>query len=395
MNPILQFIESVEKSLKNDTFIQLRLGDYRGADSELKKIIIKRVLIKKKDHLSFVQRYKTQDITKNYNLETALLELKNSMSHTTFCFAQLLTSTEDISLQANRSNSFIIKKSAPSSTKIPSRDHDQIKNRKITATKKHYLHTLGITDGTGRVRPKGMDKYKQINHYIELLSSLLKELPTDRELHIVDMGSGKGYLSFALFDYLQNTLKLPVKLTGVEFRQDLVDLCNKIAKESKFSNLQFVQDTIENYKSDKKIDVLIALHACDTATDDAIHKGISHNAELIITAPCCHKQIRKEMTRCTANKELSSLLSHGIFIERQAEMVTDNLRALYLEKANYSTKVFEFIATEHTPKNILITAQQNTKSTARSQEEIQEDIDNTKSLFGIEQHHLEELLNND
>jgi hypothetical protein len=175
------------------------------------------------------------------------------------------------------------------------------------------------------------------------------------------MGSGKGYLSFALFDYLQNTLKLPVKLTGVEFRQDLVDLCNKIAKESKFSNLQFVQDTIENYKSDKKIDVLIALHACDTATDDAIHKGISHNAELIITAPCCHKQIRKEMTRCTANKELSSLLSHGIFIERQAEMVTDNLRALYLEKANYSTKVFEFIATEHTPKNILITAQLNTK----------------------------------
>jgi len=394
MNTLSPFLESLKTSLINDTFIQLRLGDYKGEEAELKKIIVKRVLIKKKDHLSFVYRYKRRDLTKNHPVETAFQELEKVINLTAFCFAQLLTTIEDVSLQAKKSNLFLIKKTAPSHTEVPSREHDQPKQRKIESAEKHYLYALGITDSTGKVRPKGRDKFKQINHYIELLSSLLKELPSDKKLHIVDMGSGKGYLSFALFDYLKNILKLDVQLTGVEFRNDLVDLCNKIAKESKFTDLQFVQNTIENYQTNKKIDVLIALHACDTATDDAIYKGLTHKADLIITAPCCHKQIRKEIAQNKPTNEMSSILSHGIFMERQAEMVTDNLRALYLERANYSTKVFEFIDTEHTPKNILITAQRNDKKTVRSQEKIQKDIDNTKSLFGIRKHHLEVLIEN-
>jgi len=210
------------------------------------------------------------------------------------------------------------------------------------------------------------------------------------------MGSGKGYLTFALYDYLHQQLNLKAKVTGVEFRQDLVNLCNDIAKQANFSQLNFVEGTIEDYKV-KEINLLIALHACDTATDDAIFKGIQANAELIVVAPCCHKQIRKAMEKNKVKNDVSFLTKHGIFLERQAEMVTDGIRALILEYYGYKTKVFEFISDAHTPKNVLVVGvkkAQNLKPKAQSEErtKILLKIKETKAYFGIDYHHLEKLL---
>jgi hypothetical protein len=201
------------------------------------------------------------------------------------------------------------------------------------------------------------------------------------------MGSGKGYLTFALYDYLCNKLKLDPNITGIEFRQDMVDLSNQISKIAGFEKLKFEQGTIENAKL-SQIDVLIALHACDTATDEAIFKGIISEASLIVCAPCCHKQIRKEM-RITS--EFSEITKHGILEERTAETITDGLRALIMEVFGYKTKVFEFISGEHTPKNVMIIGRKTKASVDKVK--ILNEISKIKSMFGIKIHRLETLLN--
>jgi len=284
----------------------------------------------------------------------------------------------------------IFKKKSPTSKTTPSLDHDKNKNRLISANDKNYLAALNITDSAGNVFKSAQDKYKQINHYVEILSSLIKEIPNDGTLKVVDMGSGKGYLTFALYDYLQNVLNLKPEIVGVEFREDLVTLCNKIAADASFSKLNFVEGTIESYES-AGTDILIALHACDTATDDAIFKGIKANAELIVVAPCCHKQIRREIEKNKIPNDVDFLTKYGIFLERQAEMVTDGIRAMILEYAGYKTKVFEFISDAHTPKNVMIVGIKNHRST-QDKEQILKKIKDAKAYFGIGYHHLERML---
>ena len=179
------------------------------------------------------------------------------------------------------------------------------------------------------------------------------------------------------------------QVTGVEFRPELVELCNKIAKNTRLEHLQFEQGTIEKYDS-LGTDILIALHACDTATDDAIYKGIKSNAGLIVVAPCCHKQIRRQLEAGKTSNELDFLTKYGIFLERQAEMVTDGIRALILEYFGYKTKVFEFISDAHTPKNVMIVGIKKQNSTLKD-EQILQKIKDTKLYFGIEYHHLEKM----
>ena len=180
--------------------------------------------------------------------------------------------------------------------------------------------------------------------------------------------------------------KLEVSITGIELRKELVDFCNQTAHACGFENLKFENKAIQEYKT-KKIDVLIALHACDTATDDAIFKGIKANAELIITAPCCHKQIRQQVK---GKEQQSPILKYGIFKERQFEMVTDTLRALVLEKNQYSTNIFEFISNEHTRKNVMLAA---TKSSKKADvDSLNSKIETIKKDYGVEEHYLESLV---
>ena len=188
---------------------------------------------------------------------------------------------------------------------------------------------------------------------------------------------------------LHNTLGLKTQVQGVEYRQDMVDLCNQFAQNASFEGLNFTQGTILDYEQ-KDINMLIALHACDTATDDAIFKGLQSDAELIVVAPCCHKQIRREIEKNKAQNELKFLTKYGIFLERQAEMVTDGIRALILEYFGYKTKVFEFISDAHTPKNVLVVGIKSGINPKR-QDEILQEIAQTKAYFGIDYHHLEKL----
>jgi hypothetical protein len=380
------FLESFESCFSDSSFIKLTLGKKASKSSTLNNVYFRPVLIKNEKLLSVVFRHQTSDITKNLSLTEGLIFLKENLG-TAFLTASLFTSKEDIQILFNKKREARLFTSKPSLTALQEFDHDKIKHRLIKTEGSIYLQKLGLISSDGKIIASMNDKFRQIDKYIEIIDSNLKENKPDKLFTIADMGSGKGYLTFALYDHLANNLKIPVKITGVEMRQNLVDLCNKIARESGFEGLSFVQGNIGDYNIEK-IDMLIALHACDTATDDAIFKGISADAGYIICAPCCHKQIRKEMN---PENEMKPILKHGIFMERQAEMLTDGLRALILEKHGYQTKAFEFISTNHTPKNVMIVGR---KSQVKPDvAKIDGQIHQIKKAFGIEKHYLEELMN--
>ena len=384
-----EFVLSIQNSLNDNTFVKLSLGNYKGKEANLKNIYIKRIIIKNEEKLSFTYRYKTRDIVKNYSANEGIGKVHDFLNQQ-FYVATLFTTAFDLSFENLFDKKFNLRKNAATIAAVPSADHDRNKNRLISSNDKPYLTELKITDETGRVLANSQDKYKQINHYIEILSSLIKEIPEMETVKVVDMGSGKGYLTFALYDYLTNVLRIKSQVTGVEFRPELVELCNKIAKNTGFENLVFEQGTIEKYVA-KATNILIALHACDTATDEAIFKGITTNADLIVVAPCCHKQIRRQMEASKTGNDLDFLIKYGIFLERQAEMVTDGIRAMILEYFGYKTKVFEFISDAHTPKNVMIVGIRDKKVQLRD-EKILQKVKDAKSYFGIEYHHLEKLM---
>lgn len=387
-NQIAQFCEQIQQAVEQKSLVKVSLGNYQGNEPALKNIYIRLVLIKNIEKLAFTFRYKTKDIVKNFDLAEGYKSIAEWLEEG-FKVATLMSTESDWQYEALKNGKVILKQKTASVMTKPSLEHDKEKKRLIKPTEKAYLVDLKITDEQGNVFKNAQDKYRQINHYVEILSSLIKDSAIENLHKVVDMGSGKGYLTFALYDYLHNTLGLKTQVQGVEYRQDMVDLCNQFAQNAGFEGLSFTQGTILDYEQ-KDISMLIALHACDTATDDAIYKGLQSSAELIVVAPCCHKQIRREIEKNKAQNELKFLTKYGIFLERQAEMVTDGIRALILEYFGYKTKVFEFISDAHTPKNVLVVGIKSGINPKR-QEEILQEIAQTKAYFGIDYHHLERL----
>jgi len=385
-NQTITFFEKLQLHIDNKELIKLTLAGKKDKNSDLKKLLITHVELKKGYCLNFVYRHNTKDITKNFEIIEGIDLLVKALEND-FLNADLFAVSENINLSTLPNGKTQLKFNKPTMVPTFAFAHDKPKERVIETKDNIYLRELGISNVNGDVRREMSDKYKQINQYIELLAPNLNDLSATNDLHIADMGSGKGYLTFALHDYLANKLKLNVKTTGIEFRQELVDTCNSIAQKAGLHNLHFIKGTIEKAELDK-IDILIALHACDTATDDAIYRGIKSNAELIVCAPCCHKQIRKAMN---VTNELNNITRFGILKERQAEIVTDTIRAMILEAYGYKTNVFEFISLEHTPKNVMIVGRKNTDKKI-DKEQILNNIAAIKNLYGIEKHYLETLL---
>ena len=385
MSNEIQILKHIQSSIDNDSFVRLTFSKPVDGAGTLKKVIILLAIIKRVPQLSFVYRHKTNDMTKNHPIQEGIATIENLLK-TEFQNANLFTSKADYAFERSEEKSRLKQTKATFKT-APNRGHDKEKRHLIQGA--DYLQQLGVLDQNGRVLKDKGDKFKQINKFVEVIEGLLKNhemLSSGKPIKVVDMGSGKGYLTFALYDYLTTQLKLDASVAGVEVRQDLIDKCNTIAKSVGFEKLNFELGYIGDYSLDKT-DILIALHACDTATDDAIAKGMAANAELIICAPCCHKQIRKSMTE---SEGLDSLLQHGILKERQAEIVTDAIRALIMEANGYKTKVFEFISTENTGKNLMIIGEKKNQKTDPSK--YLEEVEKLKKQFGISQHYLESLV---
>lgn len=382
-----QFLDAFGESLTQGTFIKCTLSrPGTAADPELKNVYLRHVLIKNKPRIACTFRYKTRDEVKNFEYTAIQAWLKEALG-TMFLNADLFSAAMDATLSFDKKGLAHIQEKAPSLSAPAEATHDRTKKRLLDATAK-WLHELGITNEKGVVLAHAQDKWRQINKYIEIIDALLKQHPLPDNPVIVDMGSGKGYLTFALYEYLTKKRQINARVIGIELRESLVTVCNRTAQAENFQGLEFVAADIQRF-APERVDVLIALHACDTATDLALAKGVMSQAGIIIAAPCCHKQIRRDME---ADNELAPVLRHGILEERQAEILTDGIRALLLESKGYKTSVFEFISTEHTAKNLMITAVANPRMPASRKREALEQVTAIKQGFGIKQHFLEALL---
>ena len=383
---VKNFVIALVRSLDESTFVKLTLGNYKGTDEHLQKILVRLVKTKKGPRLFFLYRSDTRDTAKNFDYKTGTALICEALK-TGFLSGHLFTTENDFQLDIGKKGKSRLNVAKPTFKTAPPLDHDRVKTAQIDPNSS-YLKLLGISDDSGRVRDREQNKWRQINKFVEVLASLVdkSELKERKELRIVDMGSGKGYLTFAAYDYFKNIREVDVQITGVDTKRELVELCNGIAAASQFDGLNFVVGTIGEYDVGD-VNILIALHACNTATDDAIYKGITAQADLIVMAPCCHQEIRPQIKPPAMFRDI---LKHGVMLERTAETLTDGLRSLLLERSGYATKLFEFVSTEHTPKNNMLVGTRLKKP--GDTKAIEDQINEIKTLYGIREHHLERLL---
>lgn len=381
-----QFLDTFQQTIETDQFDRLILSQYKGELEQLEKMTLRVIWLNEQKVLSCLYRYKTQDVTKNYPLTEALSQVTELLA----CCKQanLITTAEELQLKKNKKKVMLTRsKTQPVvKSKTAEQGHDRVKQRYVDQDSV-FLQHLGITDQQGQVIPSMARKWKQINKFVEIFSNALSQIKASQEgLRVVDFGSGKGYLTCALYDYMQKHGQTPW-VTGVELNPKMVEFCQKVADQSQFNQLDFFQGDVRTYEPEH-LDVMIALHACDVATDFAIHTGIRLNAQIIMCAPCCHKELRPQLQ---APKVLSPMLQFGIHTGQQAEMLTDTIRALLLKAYGYETKVFEFVALEHTSKNKMILAVKR-KDDQEPDQDVLNQIQALKEMYGIQKHSLELLL---
>ncbi|MBN2789367.1 MAG: SAM-dependent methyltransferase [Candidatus Delongbacteria bacterium] len=389
LDELQNFINDFKESLEGHTFVKMILSKPYEKSYDIKKITVNMVEIRSSRMLSFLFTYKTKDVTKNYTFDDGLVEVEKLLNESMKNCA-LFTTESTIDLNISKKKKVLISRSKPIYKSLIEPEINRMKKRNITIENNVYLHKLGVATSKNILIKNMQGKFKQINRFVETIDGLIKSsvLKDTRNITVADMGSGKGYLTFAVYDHLVNNLKITAEVTGVELRQGLIDTCNVIANECGFAGLKFVQGTINDYTGQAS-QMLIALHACDTATDDAIFKGITTGSEIIVVSPCCHKQVRKELN---ITNELKEITQHGILEERMAEMVTDTMRGLMLEAYGYKTKIFEYISDEHTHKNLMISAVKT--SNKIDKDGILNRLIALKKTFGIEKFYLEELMKN-
>jgi protein-L-isoaspartate O-methyltransferase len=380
-----KLLTELEQSFKTGTFVRLTLGKFRGA-GEAQKLVVTLVDLKGAIHLKFVTSLDRKDITQNLAIAEGVATIGGRLGKD-FLSATLFTTTRDHTLTYSKKKVPHLTQAMPTFPVAPAADHNRTKTY-IVDPARGYLKVLGVTLDDGRVKPSMYAKFKQICHFIEIADGLIheSEIKAHDAISVTDIGSGKGYLTFALYDHLTATLGRRANVTGIEVRQDLVATCNAAATRAGFTQLVFEAAEARTAKA-RTLDIVVALHACDTATDDAIYTGIMSGARLIIAAPCCQHELAPQLTKFDAG--FAGLMKFGLFKQRQADLVTDAARCLLLEASGFRVKVIEFVATEHTAKNILIAGVRSAK-TDRAEAERQYAA--LKAWAGFETQHLEQLL---
>lgn len=411
--PIERFLRLLGEAHAQHTLLNLVLANPHGGEPQLQRVIARPVVLKGEAQLSFVYRYQTKDITKNQPVAEALRTVR-ALLGSPFRNAHLHTPTEEVQLAISKKGKATVRvgkaqpsthhavvqavaaASAPSTPgaaatteAAPERSlHHNREKQRFLELSRPFLAELGVTDANGQLIPAMSRKWKQINKFIEVFSHALAASPLAdaQQIKVVDFGSGKGYLTFAIHDWLRHVRGVEAQVTGVELRDDLVQLCQKVIARLGLQGMDYEQGDVRDYQP-QGLNVMIALHACDVATDYAIHLGVRAGADIIMCSPCCHKQIRPQLL---SPHPLRPILQHGIHLGQEAEMLTDGLRALLLDAAGYETQVFEFISLEHTNKNKMILAVK--RAQAVDPAPVLAQIREIKAFYGIKEHCLETLL---
>ena len=392
-----RFFALVDSSLAQGRLARLVLARPQGAEAGLQRVTVRPLELRGQRVLNFVYRYDTRDVTKNLAVGEGVQRL-HELVGASFRNAHLFTPDEESQLKLNRKGAGTLTVGVAASTEPVSEEpatHDRTKQRLIDLGRP-FLVELGVTTAQHQLVPAMARKWKQINKFVEVFAHALASsgLADVKALRVVDFGAGKGYLTFAVHDWLQQARGVLPDVVGVELRPDLVDLGNAAIARLRLQGLRMELGDVRQHEPGA-LNVMIALHACDVATDHAIYLGLRAGADIIMCSPCCHKQIRPQLL---SPHPMRSILQHGVHREQQAEMVTDSLRALLLESQGYETQVFEFVSLEHTSKNKMILAVKRAQpaspaqTQAQAQAEALAQVRELKDFYGIRDHCLETLL---
>ena len=356
-------LQSLFTDCLNETLIRVILSNPSSKDGVIK--ICARPVLKNKSLLFQIEEYtKTQVFHKNLTAGDAgsylTGKLSSDASSQTAEFKNALVETKSFTANVlvSKKGTITIKKKMNTSTKQPKISLSHNRKKKYILEEGipvPFLIDLGVMTQNGSIVNAHYDKFRQINRFLEYIEDILPSLPTGRELRILDFGCGKSYLTFAIYYYLKVLKGYPVRITGLDLKEDVIRHCNELAVKYGYDKLEFLCGDIAYYDGCSQVDMVVTLHACDTATDYALAKAVGWGAKVILSVPCCQHELNKQMK----NDLLSPVLHYGILKERMAALMTDRLRAQILEANGYRTQILEFIDMAHTPKNLLIRAVYN------------------------------------
>lgn len=356
-------LQSLFTDCLNETLIRVILSNPSSKDGVIK--ICARPMLKNKSLLFQIEEYtKTQVFHKNLTAGDAgsylTGKLSSDTSSQTASFKNALVETKSFTANVlvSKKGTITIKKKVNASAKQPKISLSHNRKKKYILEEGipvPFLIDLGVMTQNGSIVNAHYDKFRQINRFLEYIEDILPSLPTDRELRILDFGCGKSYLTFAIYYYLKVLKGYPVRITGLDLKEDVIRHCNELAVKYGYDKLEFLCGDIAYYDGCSQVDMVVTLHACDTATDYALAKAVGWGAKVILSVPCCQHELNKQMK----NDLLSPVLHYGILKERMAALMTDGLRAQILEANGYRTQILEFIDMAHTPKNLLIRAVYN------------------------------------
>ena len=356
-------LQSLFTDCLNETLIRVILSNPSSKDGVIK--ICARPMLKNKSLLFQIEEYtKTQVFHKNLTAGDAgsylTGKLSSDTSSQTASFKNALVETQSFTANVlvSKTGTITIKKKMNASAKQPKISLSHNRKKKYILEEGipvPFLIDLGVMTQNGNIVNAHYDKFRQINRFLEYIEDILPSLPTGRELRILDFGCGKSYLTFAIYYYLKVLKGYPVRITGLDLKEDVIRHCNELAVKYGYDKLEFLCGDIAYYDGCSQVDMVVTLHACDTATDYALAKAVGWGAKVILSVPCCQHELNKQMK----NDLLSPVLHYGILKERMAALMTDGLRAQILEANGYRTQILEFIDMAHTPKNLLIRAVYN------------------------------------
>lgn len=356
-------LQSLFTDCLNETLIRVILSNPSSKDGVIK--ICARPVLKNKTLLFQIEEYtKTQVFHKNLTAgDTGSYltgKLSSDTSSQTASFKNALVETQSFTANVlvSKKGTITIKKKMNASAKQPKISLSHNRKKKYILEEGipvPFLIDLGVMTQNGSIVNAHYDKFRQINRFLEYIEDILPSLPTGRELRILDFGCGKSYLTFAIYYYLKVLKGYPVRITGLDLKEDVIRHCNELAVKYGYDKLEFLCGDIAYYDGCSQVDMVVTLHACDTATDYALAKAVGWGAKVILSVPCCQHELNKQMK----NDLLSPVLHYGILKERMAALMTDGLRAQILEANGYRTQILEFIDMAHTPKNLLIRAVYN------------------------------------
>lgn len=347
------------KDFLDEQLGQIILSNSRRKE-EVSKVRVRPLLLQEKLVFQVEEFRGKQAFHQNLMKDEAYEYLQNAMSDT---FRQMeLASAKgsaQILVSKNGKMTAKVKKNRPvegqAKIQAPSTllDHNRKKKYVLEEGKPiPFLQDLGVMTADGRIVHSRYDKFRQINRFLEFVQDILPKLPKGREINIIDFGCGKSYLTFAMYYYLKELNGFDIRVIGLDLKQDVIDHCNQLARKYGFEKLAFYHGDIASYEGVDQVDMVVTLHACDTATDYALAKAVRWNASVILSVPCCQHELNRQMK----NDMLEPVLQYGLLKERMAALYTDGIRAEILENHGYRTQILEFIDMEHTPKNVLIRA---------------------------------------